>query len=767
MRNEQKNNKAYLASILTMLLLASSIPLLNTAQANMSDNVFLIGDSSNKSFASFNGTASYTVEVTSDSDISLFMGLRYIENSTEVIEEWDSSIATFIYAGQISTSNYTLDVGPGTHEVTISIEIPSNPGNFDNGRYLARFGFCTAPCDYMDTDDNSWFPRLGMVEIRDWVVLADEDVSFVDAGGTERLDNIILKNLLRDEDGNSVRLSQAVSVNTDTNSLTGGILTAFDDSGLSSDYDFNSADAGQNYITINGLKDEEIPLPLDVTLSPTTSVVYCPSTPSVIGFLAVDDEEYRQFEDGFGPGIAIGITANPYSLVYLSSDSISQEANTWNGDMYESTEVNFDVDLENGGNIYDSFDVSLVKDSNWNSEWDIVANLDGVLPFDDDVDNTYRTEELEYQNAASRPCNSLYHESDADRDALGLALKFTIPANAQVGETGGVTLHASSATDPTISTEQHFLVTIAQHYAVDLEFTSITTVETDPESTAQFNFTVTNNGNGEDSFNIVSTASSDWNPSLSSSMITLGVNEVYTGHMSMTVPEGMMFGDTSGAVRISAHSNGDPADEWDDEDGDGVWDQGVEQLTVDHNGNAAYDSGTHDGIYVQVKVSQVHDVEFNYYVNESKVMISTIEIYTDTTTIININATNVGNGADQIRFEISSLSTENAANWLEIVQDVEYLSPGDSVTVSIKATPYLTTVPDTYTFTLTAMSYGTINSGESQILTIIVQQRETLPDGGQTVEDIEEGGLLGIPGFELVGVLLSLAAISLSRRPKF
>ena len=65
------------------------------------------------------------------------------------------------------------------------------------------------------------------------------------------------------------------------------------------------------------------------------------------------------------------------------------------------------------------------------------------------------------------------------------------------------------------------------------------------------------------------------------------------------------------------------------------------------------------------------------------------------------------------------------------------------------------------------MSYGTINSGESQILTVIVKQRETLPDGGQTVEDIEEGGLLGIPGFELVGVLLSLAAISLSRRPKF
>ena len=44
MRNEQKNNNAYLASILTMLLLVSSIPLLHTAQANMSDNVFLIGD---------------------------------------------------------------------------------------------------------------------------------------------------------------------------------------------------------------------------------------------------------------------------------------------------------------------------------------------------------------------------------------------------------------------------------------------------------------------------------------------------------------------------------------------------------------------------------------------------------------------------------------------------------------------------------------------------------------------------------------------------
>ena len=211
MRNEQKNNNAYLASILTMLLLVSSIPLLHTAQANMSDNVFLIGDSSNKSFASFKGTASYNVEVTSDSDISLFMGLRYIENSTDIIG-WDSSIATFIYAGEISTSNYTLDVGPGTHVVTISIDIPSNTENFDNGRYLARFGFCTAPCDYENTDDNTWFPRLGMMEIRDWVVLADEDIGYVDAGGTERLDNIVLKNLLRVEAGDTVRLSQSVSV---------------------------------------------------------------------------------------------------------------------------------------------------------------------------------------------------------------------------------------------------------------------------------------------------------------------------------------------------------------------------------------------------------------------------------------------------------------------------------------------------------------------------------------------------------------------------
>ena len=64
------------------------------------------------------------------------------------------------------------------------------------------------------------------------------------------------------------------------------------------------------------------------------------------------------------------------------------------------------------------------------------------------------------------------------------------------------------------------------------------------------------------------------------------------------------------------------------------------------------------------------------------------------------------------------------------------------------------------------MSYGTINSGESQILTIIVKQRETLPDGGQVVEDIEEGGLLGIPGFELLGALLSLAALSIARRSK-
>ena len=61
MINEQKNNNTYLASILTIFLLASSIPFFSGVQAeDMSDNITLLGDAQgNKSFASFNGTASY------------------------------------------------------------------------------------------------------------------------------------------------------------------------------------------------------------------------------------------------------------------------------------------------------------------------------------------------------------------------------------------------------------------------------------------------------------------------------------------------------------------------------------------------------------------------------------------------------------------------------------------------------------------------------------------------------------------------------------
>ena len=600
------------------------------------------------------------------------------------------------------------------------------------------------------------------------MVLADEEIGYVDAGGTSRLDNIVLKNLLRDEDGNTIRLSQSVVVNTDTNSLTGGIITSFDASGL--DYDYESISAGQNQIIIGGLGDEEMPLPLDVTLSPATSVVYCPSTPSVIGFFAVDDEGFRQFEDGGGPAILVGITANPYSLVSFSSDSISETANTWNGDEYAETEVNFDFSLENGGNIYDSFDISLSLDSDFPQDWVTVANLDGVLPFNDDINQVHRSEELEYMNADSRPCNSLYWESDATRDSFILAIRITVPADAPANFASGATISATSVFDNTVRTEQHFTVSIAQHYAVSVDATSQTTVSTSPESTAQFDFTVTNTGNGEDVFDIQTTAPSDWNPTLKDSTITLAVNEVYNGFLTMTVPEGMLFNDGSGAVKIAAQSNGDPADEWEDDDGDGVWDQGQELLTVDHNGNSVYDSGTYDSYYVQVQVSQVYNVNFDYYVNESKVMISTIVIYTDTTSYININATNIGNGPDHIFFEVTNFSKDgveaNAPSWLEFVRGDEYLQVNESVTVSIKAQPYLTTSVGTYTFTVQAKSYSTLPSGESQVLTIVIKQRETLPDGGQIVEDIEEGGLLGIPGFEMVGTLLALAFLSAIRRPK-
>ena len=146
MRNEQKNNNAYLVSILTIILLASSIPLLNTAQADMSDNVTLIGDSSNKSFSSPNGTVSYTVKITTTSDFSLVMGLRYLENSTVSANpsDWGPNNATFIYNGQLSTGNLTLDAESGTHIVSISISILSNSDGFFQkypDRWLARFGF--------------------------------------------------------------------------------------------------------------------------------------------------------------------------------------------------------------------------------------------------------------------------------------------------------------------------------------------------------------------------------------------------------------------------------------------------------------------------------------------------------------------------------------------------------------------------------------------------------------------------------------------------
>ena len=68
------------------------------------------------------------------------MGLRYIENGkvSALPDYWGPNNVTFIYNGQLSTGNLTLDAESGTHIVSISISIPSNSDGFFE-KYPDRF----------------------------------------------------------------------------------------------------------------------------------------------------------------------------------------------------------------------------------------------------------------------------------------------------------------------------------------------------------------------------------------------------------------------------------------------------------------------------------------------------------------------------------------------------------------------------------------------------------------------------------------------------
>ena len=129
----------------------------------------------------------------------------------------------------------------------------------------------------------------------------------------------------------------------------------------------------------------------------------------------------------------------------------------------------------------------------------------------------------------------------------------TIPGDALAGTTGTFTMTADSATSDTTA-PQTFEVSVDQHYGVSLTVEA-SSLEAAPGATVDFSFTLSNTGNGEYTYGISVDGPAVWTPTASASEVM--VSAVSDGQflVSVTIPEDRDAGADSGDITVTVTSS--------------------------------------------------------------------------------------------------------------------------------------------------------------------------------------------------------------------
>ena len=293
----------------------------------------------------------------------------------------------------------------------------------------------------------------------------------------------------------------------------------------------------------------------------------------------------------------------------------------------------------------------------------------------------------------------------------------TIPGDALAGTTGTFTMTADSANSDTTAT-QTFEVSVDQHYGVSLAVET-SSLEAAPGATVDFSFTLSNTGNGEDTYGISVDGPAVWTPTASASEVT--VNAVSEGQflVSVTIPEDRDAGADSGDITVTVTSS---------------------------------DNETSDNATVSASASQVFDISMAHYSGSDGI----VTVSQDTSLQIKLNVTNNGNGVDTL-----SLSLANAPSWAALGAETLDIGRGQTIAIVVTLSPDTAALSGRdYTFQVVATS-GDGSEWTSPDMTAEIEVKDT---EGEDVEEevVEEED--DSPGFGIVASLLAFAFVVLNRR---
>ena len=249
-----------------------------------------------------------------------------------------------------------------------------------------------------------------------------------------------------------------------------------------------------------------------------------------------------------------------------------------------------------------------------------------------------------------------------------------------------------------------------------------------PGSSTDFTFTVSNTGNGDDTFTYMTMGAAAWNPSLASAETEVASGATGQNVLSVTVPADASSDAVSGMIMVHAYSEA----------------CGDDKTDCDYEASKT----------VSVSANQVFALTAGYYSNETEVVKSSASVEEGMSVQMKITVTNNGNGIDQV-----TLSMTNAPSWVSISDVPILVGPGLTETISITAMAPVSDADGDYTFQVVATSSEDTVASTTGDLTITITEKGT--GTGPTTDDVEEDDS---PGFGALSAIAALGAVLLLRR---
>jgi uncharacterized membrane protein len=657
-----KNVRGVLAIAMLMLAAAFVVP-------NASADYMLYaggeGDNDMTSFGPAGGEARYYAGAMNAGDED-YTGVNISASFDD--ESWTADMVYFDNMDG-SNGNGTIDLGSmAAGEFLVAAIVVSIPESAENGDSV------TFTVTFVADQDSGGAQDSAMVEftlvVTDWVAFSEDEVQSYEEGDPEEdcaasascnIYTITIMNLNEADITNEITIGFA--------GADEGWLVAGDD-----------WDEMNRTATIFGMAGgDAYDISLEISLAGVNVPASSDAGNATIAFQAMDDSGYvQQFF------ILLEATVADFHEVTATGSGSKDVA-------ADGGEVSWDVTIKNMGNTGDNFDFSFNTADADAAGWSTTGT---------DSDST----------------GYLDWKGSGEASEHNFTVTMTVPAGLGAGTSHGFTMSVSSSSGATAA-EQAFSATVAQAYGLSLT-SSANEATKAPGETAEFSFTITNDGNGEDSYAVVVGGPSAYSPASDAAEVTVAAGTTGQFVVSAMVPADKQAHSQSGDITVTVTS----------EDG-ATTASGTVSVTTAQDFALAFDGGA-----------------------------KTASVAQDASVSVVFNLTNSGNGPETVTFAL-----DGAPVFATLSETSGVVGPGQTITVTATITPTADDATGSSSFTVTATG-GSGTAVSSGTLTVDVTEKSTGGGDPGTVDiggDEDEGWL---PGFGLLAVLSALGAALLLRR---